>query len=139
MLAERGLLNPMHPPESIIAYAGEIIDGRRAAIIAAHAAKTAGTPPPPTSPPPPPSAPDDFGNRKKIPPTPEQVTAYFLFIDYPVAGEEFCDFYAAKGWKVGNAKMKDWQAACRNWKRSAWGQLVGPKKPGTEPRRITKF
>lgn len=27
---------------------------------------------------------------------------------------EFIDFYAAKGWKIGKAQMRDWKAACRN-------------------------
>ena len=32
--------------------------------------------------------------------------------------DRFCDFYTAKGWKVGNSPMKDWHAAVRNWARS---------------------
>ena len=28
----------------------------------------------------------------------------------------------AKGWKVGKERMKDWQAAVRNWKASGYGQ-----------------
>ena len=31
--------------------------------------------------------------------------------------EAFCDFYASKNWMVGKNKMKDWNAACRNWAR----------------------
>lgn len=31
--------------------------------------------------------------------------------------ESFVDFYASKGWKVGNAPMKDWKAAVRRWVR----------------------
>ena len=31
--------------------------------------------------------------------------------------QRFVDFYASKGWKVGNAGMKDWHAAVRNWER----------------------
>lgn len=64
----------------------------------------------------------DFGDRKKIPPTPEQVTAYSIFIGYPMDGQAWCDAYASKGWKVGKERMKDWQAACRNWKASGYGQ-----------------
>ena len=26
------------------------------------------------------------------------------------------DYYDSNGWKVGKSPMKDWQAACRNWK-----------------------
>lgn len=60
--------------------------------------------------------------RTLIPPPPEAVTAYFKAIGYPVSGEEFCDSYQQKGWLVGKAKMKDWQSACRNWKRNGWGK-----------------
>lgn len=64
----------------------------------------------------------DFGDRKKIPPTPEQVTAYSAAIGYPMDGQAWCDAYAAKGWKVGDARMKDWQAAVRNWKTNGYGK-----------------
>lgn len=36
--------------------------------------------------------------------------------------ESFVDFYASKGWKVGKAPMKDWQAAARRWIRDKGGQ-----------------
>ena len=29
--------------------------------------------------------------------------------------EKFKDFYSSKGWMIGKNKMKDWQAAVRNW------------------------
>jgi len=61
---------------------------------------------------------------KSIPPAPEDVTAYFEFIGYPVKGEEFCDSYETKGWSVGRVPMKNWQAACRNWKNNGWGKLT---------------
>ena len=31
--------------------------------------------------------------------------------------QQFCDYYASKGWRVGNTPMKDWRAAARNWAR----------------------
>lgn len=62
-----------------------------------------------------------FGNRRHIPPTPELVAAYSSSIGYPLDGQKWCDFYAAKGWMVGKSKMKDWQAAVRNWKTNSWG------------------
>lgn len=37
----------------------------------------------------------------------------FLFLD----PDEFVDFYESKGWRVGNAPMKDWKAAARRWSR----------------------
>ena len=33
--------------------------------------------------------------------------------------EKFCDFYASKGWKVGNQQMKDWRACVRTWEKDA--------------------
>ena len=33
--------------------------------------------------------------------------------------ERFVDFYAQKGWMVGQAKMKDWKASVRIWVRSS--------------------
>jgi len=41
--------------------------------------------------------------------------------------EKFCDFYESKGWLVGKAKMKSWQAAVRNWLKRA-----GDSKCGTQ-------
>lgn len=32
-----------------------------------------------------------------------------------VDAQRFFDFYEAKGWRVGNQPMKDWQAAVRTW------------------------
>jgi hypothetical protein len=63
-----------------------------------------------------------FGDRKAIPPSPEQVTAYSASIGYPMNGQAWCDAYEAKGWMAGKVKMKDWQAAVRNWKQSGYGQ-----------------
>lgn len=58
-----------------------------------------------------------------IPPSAEDVTRYSKEIDYPMDGKMWCDHYAAKGWLIsGKSKMKDWKAACRNWKASGWGQ-----------------
>lgn len=55
-----------------------------------------------------------------IPPTPEEVTAYAAEIGYPLNGAAWCDSYAQKGWMVGKSKMKDWNAAVRNWKANGW-------------------
>lgn len=70
--------------------------------------------------------PPEGGNRvtvtssRFVPPSVEEAAAYFAERGAP-AGEavRFCDFYAAKGWKVGRSPMKDWRAAVRNWLRSA--------------------
>lgn len=62
----------------------------------------------------------DFGDKNKVPPSPEQVTAYSKAIGYPLDGEGWCDSYNQKGWMVGKTRMKDWQSAVRNWKRSGY-------------------
>lgn len=49
------------------------------------------------------------------PPTPAEVRAYCQEKGIQVDADRFCDFYASKGWKVGNTPMKDWRAAVRNW------------------------
>lgn len=59
----------------------------------------------------------EFGDRKAIPPSPEQVTAYSASIGIRLEGQEFIDHYQSNGWKVGKASMKDWQAAVRTWGR----------------------
>ena len=62
-------------------------------------------------------------SHRFVPPTLEEVTAYVQERGSMVDPQGFIDFYAAKGWMVGQNKMKDWRAACRNaekwerWKR----------------------
>ena len=56
------------------------------------------------------------------PPTLAEVQAYVSERQSPVDPQGFLDFYAAKGWLVGKAPMRDWKAACRNaesWERWA--------------------
>jgi len=62
--------------------------------------------------------------KNKFPPPHEAVTQYAQSIGYPLDGRSFCDSYGQKGWLVGKAKMKDWQAAVRNWKSNTWGVLI---------------
>ena len=52
------------------------------------------------------------------PPTVEMVENYATSKGYHIDAQRFCDFYASKGWMVGKNKMKDWQAAVRNWSRA---------------------
>lgn len=57
---------------------------------------------------------------KFTPPTLEEVEKYKVEVCSPVDPQDFLDFYEAKGWTVGSAKMKDWKAAFRraaNWER----------------------
>lgn len=51
------------------------------------------------------------------PPTQEEVSAYCRERGNKVDAQRFVDFYAAKGWKVGNQAMKDWKAAIRTWEQ----------------------
>ena len=56
------------------------------------------------------------GGRKKFTiPTPEEVQAYCDERKHGILGQQFCDFYSSKGWKIGKEPMKDWKAAVRTW------------------------
>lgn len=56
------------------------------------------------------------GGRKRFTiPTPEEVQAYCDERKNDISGQQFCDFYSSKGWKVGSQPMKDWKAAVRTW------------------------
>lgn len=50
-------------------------------------------------------------------PTVEEVAAYCRERGNSVDAERFVDFYASKGWNVGNQPMKDWKACVRTWER----------------------
>jgi len=51
-------------------------------------------------------------------PSIEDVEQYFTELNCSGQGEKFFDFYESKGWLIGNAKMKDWRPAVRNWARN---------------------
>lgn len=51
------------------------------------------------------------------PPSVDEVQQYITAQGYAVNAANFVDFYASKGWKVGNNPMKDWRAAVRTWQR----------------------
>ena len=56
-------------------------------------------------------------------PIKEDLINYFAEIGYDdftsmAKADKFFDYYESKGWLVGKAKMKDWKATCRNWKRN---------------------
>lgn len=71
--------------------------------------------------------------REKInfsPPSIEELKSFFIFEgSYTSEAENFYNYFQSNGWLVGGkAKMKDWQAAARNWiKRSA--NFKPPQKP----------
>lgn len=59
----------------------------------------------------------------------EDVTSYFNEQKAPLEAEAFHDYYTSKGWKVGNAPMRDWQAAARNWVRRSIPKIGESKNP----------
>ena len=65
-----------------------------------------------------PTVPKKREARKRFsPPSATEVREYCRERENAVDAESFVDFYAAKGWKVGNAPMKDWKAAVRTWEK----------------------
>ena len=57
-----------------------------------------------------------------IPPSVQEVQEYAKTESLAIDAERFVDFYGTKGWMVGKNKMKDWQAAVRNWARTSQQQ-----------------
>ena len=55
--------------------------------------------------------------KRFLAPTVEEVHEYCRERNNFVNPQAFVDFYTAKGWKVGNAPMKDWKAAVRTWEQ----------------------
>lgn len=63
-----------------------------------------------------PTEPKKKSGERFSPPSVEEVKEYCQ--EKALKGvdpQQFVDFYASKGWKVGNQGMKDWKAAARNW------------------------
>ena len=50
-------------------------------------------------------------------PSVDEVRNYCRERGNSIDAETFVDFYASKGWKVGNTPMKDWQSAIRTWEK----------------------
>lgn len=55
--------------------------------------------------------------KKKESPSLDLVKDYFKYQDYPeLEAERFFNYYTSNGWLIGGkTKMKDWNAAARNW------------------------
>lgn len=51
------------------------------------------------------------------PPSLDEVEAYCRERNNGVNAQTFIDFYASKGWKVGQNPMKDWKACVRTWEQ----------------------
>ena len=74
-------------------------------------------------------APSGVGVRVGVP-TLDSVLEYFLLKKYaPIEAEKFFNYFQSNGWLVGGkAKMKDWNAAARNWVLNA-KKYNQPKAP----------
>lgn len=55
--------------------------------------------------------------KRFAPPSVDEVRAYCAEKGYTFDPEAFVAFYESKGWKVGSAPMKSWQAACTTWQK----------------------
>ena len=51
-------------------------------------------------------------------PTINEIKEYCKERKNNVDAEKFFDYYESKGWLVGKTKMKNWQAAIRNWEKN---------------------
>ena len=83
---------------------------------------------------------EQSGGRKRfIIPTPEEVQAYCNERKNDISGQQFCDFYSSKGWKIGKEPMKDWKAAVRTWEMRRKDQsppITQPQPQISTPKRI---
>lgn len=65
--------------------------------------------------------------RKRFtPPTVSEVSDYCKERGSNIDPEQFVDFYASKGWRVGNQPMKDWRAAVRTWEKRSRPKEADP-------------
>ena len=79
------------------------------------------------------------GRKRFIIPTPEEVQAYCDERKNDISGQQFCDFYSSKGWKIGKEPMKDWKAAVRTWEMRRKDQsppITQPQPQISTPKRI---
>lgn len=73
---------------------------------------------------------------KFIKPTIDEIKEYCTSRSNRVDAIKFFNFYESKGWMVGKNKMKDWQAAVRNWETS---DNSSKKQVYNNDREVTKF
>lgn len=77
----------------------------------------------------------------KSPPPLEEISAYFQSRNVPPAiatreSERFRDYHESRGWLVGRAPMRSWQAAVRTWIGNM-GKWQEAPPPGGESRVMT--
>ena len=56
-------------------------------------------------------------HRRFQPPSVAEVSDYCREHSLRMDAERFVDYYTANGWMAGRSRMRDWQAAARNWAR----------------------
>ncbi len=70
-------------------------------------------------------------------PAVDEVSAYCAERRNSVDPAHFVDFYAARGWRIGNQPMRDWRAAVRTWEHREQEQGKAGKGPdGEADRRV---
>lgn len=83
-------------------------------------------------------------NKKKStqrfsPPTVAQVKKFCDDHGYHLDAQRFVDYYTSNGWMVGRNKMKDWQAAARNWAKKNDTVVSGTKFSNYQSERRTDY
>ena len=68
------------------------------------------------------------------PPTAEEVASYARELNSSVSPERFVDYYASRGWMLGNTPLTDWKAAFRNWHREEQTRTAA-SPPSPRPQR----
>lgn len=86
------------------------------------------------------------GRAKARPHALSDVIEYMATIGLPEAeARKFMDYYDSNGWKVGKSPMKDWKAACRNWKlrynehKAPVNALQARTKPQGIPKAVSEL
>lgn len=76
--------------------------------------------------------PKESTRTRFTPPTIHDVAEYCQERQNSVDPQQFVDFYASKGWRVGNQPMRDWRAAVRTWERRDAGTKRQDHKHGAD-------
>ena len=76
--------------------------------------------------------PKESTRARFTPPTIHEVAEYCQERQNSVDPQQFVDFYASKGWRVGNQPMRDWRAAVRTWERRDAGTKRQDHKHGAD-------
>lgn len=59
--------------------------------------------------------PQPVPQKRFVKPTVEQIREFCAEHGYAIDADRFFNYYESKGWVVGKAPMKNWQAAIRQW------------------------